>query len=70
MEAAVLIVDLVKIYAALGAIVALVFLVFGIDRIDHAAHGAHAFRLLLVPGIVVLWPLVLWRWQALERREP
>ena len=69
MDAAVLIVDLVKIYAAIGALVALAFLVFGIDRID-AAHGAYAFRPLLVPGIVVLWPLVLWRWQALERREP
>ena len=70
MEAAVLIVDLVKVYAAIGALVALLFLVFGIDRVDHAAHDAYAFRPLIVPGIVVLWPLVLKRWIALERHEP
>jgi hypothetical protein len=68
-EAAVLIVTLVKIYAAIGAVVALVFLVVGIDRVDPAAHGAYAFRPLLAPGIIVLWPLTLWRWLALERRR-
>lgn len=69
MEAAVLIVNLVKIYASIGAIVAAVFLVFGIDRIDPAAHGAYAFRPLLIPGIVILWPFALWRWLALERHR-
>ena len=70
MEAAVLIVTLVKIYAAIGAVVAATFLVFGIDRVDEGAHGAYAFRPLLAPGIIVLWPLALWRWLALERRRP
>jgi len=69
-EAAALVVDFVKIYAALGAIVAVVFLVFGLDRIDEAAHGAYAFRPLLAPGIIILWPVTLWRWWALERRRP
>ena len=31
------------------------------------ARGAYVFRPLLVPGVVLLWPLVLWRWQVLER---
>ncbi len=70
MEAAVLIVDLAKIYAAIGAVVAIVFLVFGVDRVDAAAHGAYAFRPLLAPGIVILWPVTLWRWLALERPRP
>jgi len=48
-EAAALIVNLVKIYLSIGAIVAALFLIFGIDRIDPAAHGAYAFRPLLVP---------------------
>lgn len=56
-------------YAALGAAVALAFLVFGIERIDPAARGAYAFRPLLVPGLVLLWPLVLWRWRLLERER-
>ena len=54
-------------YAALGAAVALAFLTVGIERVDPAARGAHAFRPLLVPGLVLLWPLVLWRWRRLER---
>lgn len=55
------------VWAAIGLVVAIAFLLFGIDRVDEAAHGAYAVRPLLVPGIVVLWPVVLWRWLALER---
>ena len=57
----------VQIWGGLGALVALVFLTFGIDRIDPDARGAYAFRPLLVPGIVLLWPLVLWRWLRIAR---
>ena len=27
-----------------------------------ASVGAYAFRPLLLPGLALLWPLVLWRW--------
>nr|MDH4439247.1 hypothetical protein [Rhizobium sp.] len=50
-----------------GLIVAVAFLVAGIDRIDQAAVGAYAFRPLLIPGIILLWPLVVWRWAVLAR---
>ena len=50
-----------------GLIVAFAFLAVGIDRIDHAAQGAYAFRPLLIPGIVLLWPVVVWRWVVLAR---
>lgn len=49
-----------------GGIVASLFLIFGIDRIDEDARGAYIFRPLLVPGVLLIWPLVLWRWYALE----
>ncbi len=49
-----------------GGAVALAFLSFGIDRIDEDARGAYIFRPLLVPGILLVWPLVLWRWIVLE----
>ena len=49
-----------------GAVVAAVFVLFGIDRIDEDARGAYSFRPLLIPGILLLWPLVLWRWWTLE----
>ena len=62
---AALIIDAVLVYAACGAVLALAFLLWGIDRIDPAAAGAYAFRPLLIPGLVLLWPLVALRWRAL-----
>lgn len=53
---------LVQAWGACGAVVALVFLTIGLGRIDADARGALGFRPLLVPGVLVLWPLVLWRW--------
>lgn len=56
-------------YGWIGLAVALAFLLWGIDRIDAAARGAYPFRVLLVPGIVVLWPLVLVRWMQVSQSE-
>lgn len=57
------------IYGGAGFAVALAFVLYGIDRIDAAAHGAYAVRPLLMPGLVILWPLVLIRWIALARQK-
>ena len=56
-----MIINLLMGYAAVGALVAAALLFYVLDRIDPAARGAYAFRPLLVPGVVLLWPLVLWR---------
>lgn len=64
-----LIVQSATVYAAIGGVVALLFLLFGIDRVDPAARGAYAFRPMIAPGIVLLWPVVLVRWAVLERRR-
>ncbi|MEM8813459.1 MAG: hypothetical protein AAGF59_12640 [Pseudomonadota bacterium] len=58
----------VQIYLWIGLAVAALFLGFGIDRIDSGARGAYAFRPLLIPGIMVLWPLVLAIWISRGRR--
>lgn len=49
-----------------GAVVSILFLLIGIGRVDESAKGSFTFRPLLVPGILLLWPLVLWRWWQLE----
>lgn len=67
MTVAAALVTLAQAWGVAGLAVAAAFLLWGIDRIDPAAHGAVAFRPLLVPGIVLLWPLVLWRWRVLSR---
>lgn len=53
-------------YAAVGAVVGALFIAVGLDRIDSAAHGSWLFRALLMPGLVLLWPVVLLRWLRLE----
>ncbi len=55
-----------NLYAAIGVVVGFAFALFGIDRVDPASHGAYAARALLLPGFILLWPLVLIRWGQLE----
>ena len=63
---AAMIVSGVQVWAAVGLLVAFAFLTFGVGRIDEDAIGAYAFRPLIIPGIVLIWPIVLWRWWILE----
>lgn len=61
--------DIAGGYAVIGLCTAAIFLFRGIDRVDPNARGAWAFRPLLIPGLVLIWPLVLWRWWRLARGE-
>ena len=50
-------------YAALGFVFAIAFLARGVSRIDAQAAGAGlGFRLMILPGVTALWPLLLQRW--------
>ncbi len=50
-------------YLALGLLFALPFVARGIERVDPGAHGAGwGFRLIVLPGTVAFWPLLLSRW--------
>jgi len=66
MDIAQALVMLMQGWGIIGALVAAVFLVIGIDRIDEDAQGAYIFRPLLIPGVLLIWPLVLWRWWQIE----
>jgi hypothetical protein len=67
---------LLGMYLACGLVFAIPFALIGVKRIDpHAAHGSWGFRLLIVPGTMALWPLLLHRWvkgihQPPEERNP
>lgn len=65
-----IIVWLAELWLWAGAAVAVVFLLVGIGRVDDSARGSYTFRPLLVPGVLLLWPLVLMRWYALETADP
>jgi hypothetical protein len=57
---------LVGLYAAAGLFIALAFVAIGAPRLIGPAAGhvpvSLGARILLIPGAVILWPLVLWRW--------
>lgn len=55
-----------EVWLIAGGLIAALFLTVGIDRIDEDARMAYVFRPLLVPGILLIWPLVLWRWWQIE----
>ncbi|NQW08983.1 MAG: hypothetical protein HQ481_03745 [Alphaproteobacteria bacterium] len=57
-------VTVVEVYLGAGVLVAVVFLLWGVDRSHTEARGSYLFRLLVAPGVVGLWPLVLWRWRV------
>ena len=61
------IVALGELYVAIGVVVGIAFLLVGLDRVDPAARGAYAFRPLLLPGLVLLWPIVIRRWYTLGK---
>jgi hypothetical protein len=50
-------------YSSVGLLIAVLFLIVSLDRLDPSAQGRIAFRPLLVPGLVLLWPYVLVRWR-------
>ena len=50
-------------YTAAGLVVGLVFVTLGVPRIDPATRGTSAaFRLLILPGTVALWPVLAAKW--------
>ncbi len=52
-------------YMACGLVFAIPFVLVGVKKIDpHAAHGSWGFRLLVIPGAMAFWPLLLRRWAS------
>jgi hypothetical protein len=54
---------LLAAYFACGMVFAIPFALIGVKKIDpHATHGSWGFRVLILPGTMALWPLLLTRW--------
>ena len=65
--AAAIVVNCVTAWLAIGGFGGVAFLFLGIDNVDDSARGAYAFRPMLLPGLVLLWPYVVVRWYLLAR---
>jgi hypothetical protein len=65
MNVASILVAALGVYLACGLVFAVPFVLVGVNRIDpHAKPGTWGFRLLMLPGTVFLWPLLLRRWMS------
>jgi len=62
---------LLAAYLTCGLVFAVPFVLVGVKRIDpHATHGSWGFRLLVIPGTMALWPLLLKRWASGVKEPP
>ena len=63
LEIAQFVVAAFEAYALAGVGFALMFLPRAVARLDPRVAGApKTLRLLILPGVVALWPLFAWRW--------
>jgi len=54
---------LIALYLFLGFIFAIAFLIKGIDLVDDGAHGStFGFKLIIIPGVIVFWPVLMKKW--------
>lgn len=53
----------VGVYLAIGLLFALPFVIKGVTKIDEGAVGSGwGFRLIIIPGVMVFWPVLLKKW--------
>lgn len=53
---------IIAVYAGIGLAFALFFVTFLVSSIDPSAAGTGVgFRFIILPGVIALWPLLVWR---------
>jgi hypothetical protein len=58
-------------YAAFGVVFALAFVTVGVKSVDPGAkNGSWGFRLLILPGVAMFWPVLLYRWKSGRHESP
>lgn len=58
-----IIIGLALLYVAAGLLFAIPFVTKGVACVDEGAKGASwGFRLIIIPGTVIWWPLLLKKW--------
>ena len=58
-------------YVAVGVLFAILFVTWGVSRVDPVAReGTRGFRLIILPGVTALWPLLAVRWMVGSMHPP
>jgi hypothetical protein len=61
---------IVAVYVVAGFVFAIAFVTRGVARIDEAAQGSGwGFRVIIFPGTILFWPLLLKKWIAKAKRK-
>ena len=61
---------LVATYLSIGAVFSILFVTSGVKHIDQAAqHTGPGFRILIVPGAFLFWPLLARKWVKVLKRS-
>ena len=54
---------IVLIYLTLGVLFVIPFLLKGLTKVDEGAHGGTiGFKIIIIPGVIVFWPVLLSKW--------
>jgi len=65
LELALVVAAVLESYALAGVVFALLFLPRAALRVDPRLGGAPwTVRLLILPGVIALWPVMAWRWAS------
>jgi hypothetical protein len=60
----------IVIYLVAGLLFSIPFILKGVSKIDEGARGATwGFRLIIIPGTMIFWPLLLKKWMATAKRK-
>lgn len=55
---------IVAIYLFAGLVFAIPFVIRGVTQIDEGAIGSKwGFRVIIIPGVIVFWPVLLKKWR-------
>ena len=55
---------IVAVYLLIGVLFVIPFLMKGLNKIDEGANDSTiGFKIIIIPGVIVFWPLLLKRWK-------
>jgi hypothetical protein len=61
---------LVLIYLLLGVLFLIPFLIKGLNKVDEGAHsGTIGFKIIIIPGVIVFWPVLLRKWVKANKEK-
>ena len=60
---------IVGTYLVLGVLFVVPFILRGLIKVDEGAHGGTTgFKIIIIPGVIVFWPLLLSKWRKAVKK--